>query len=111
MVTFARMRKNYKYPQTDMYSAIERCHNEGITYSQYCKQAGIHYATFKYWINKYHRERSVSEAPTKASFVPVHIQAEVNTTDRFTITFPGGIRVDCPSTTPVSYLSALIKAQ
>jgi transposase-like protein len=105
------MRKNQKYTQAEMYSAIERCHKEDITYSQYCNQAGIHYATFKYWTKKYQRERAARKTIAKASFVPVHLQAEVNTPDRFTITFPGGVRIDCPSTTPVSYMSAPIKAQ
>jgi transposase-like protein len=105
------MRKNQKYSRAEMYSAIEQCSNEDITYSHYCNQTGIPYATFKYWIKKYQRERTTRETTTKASFVPVHVQSENNTTDRFTITFPGGVRIDCPSTTPVGYLSALIKAQ
>jgi transposase-like protein len=105
------MRKTQKYTQAEMYTAIERCHSEDVTYSQYCNQAGIHYATFKYWTKKYQRERTARGTTTKASFVPVHVQAENNSTDRFTITYPGGVRIDCPFTTPVGCLSALIKAQ
>jgi hypothetical protein len=71
IVIFACMRKkNQKYTQAEMYTAIERCHSEDITYSQYCNQAGIHYATFKYWTKKYQQERTARGTTAKAPFVP-----------------------------------------
>jgi transposase-like protein len=98
------MRKNQRYPQAEMYAAIERCHQENISYAQYCIQAGIHYATFKYWTKKYHREQTTPEA----SFLPVQVTPEKNKAG-FIITFPNGTRLECPPNIPISTITALLK--
>jgi transposase-like protein len=100
------MRKHQRYSQEEMYAAIEHCHKDNISYAEYCANAGIHYATFKYWIKKYHRE----QPSPKTSFLPVHVAPESNLRSNFTITFPNGTRLDCPSTTPTEQLAALIKS-
>ncbi len=101
------MRKNQKYRQEDMYAAIRRCEIEGITYAHYCKTAGIHYATFKHWIEKYNKE-NICEAPAK-SFYPVQVSSPAEISDHITITTTNGTRIECPLEISEAQLSVMLK--
>ena len=106
------MRRNQRYTQKEMYSAIERCHVEGLSYSSYCKESGIHYATFKYWTKKYDKEKAgVVDKPKGATFLPVKVSSVVSASATIVITYPNGIRIDCPINTPTEQLTALVNHQ
>lgn len=99
------MRKNQKYTQTEMFSAIERCRKEKIQYSKFCKESGIPYASLKYWIDKYNLEQIKRNKP-EASFVPVRVpdvpSGHTESPENIMIAYPNGIKVSCPvSVTPV----------
>lgn len=85
-----------------MYSSIERCHNQGVSYSEHCSQTGIHYATFNYWIKKYRRAQAKQETGNTPTFLPLHVEACPKTTSSFIITYPSGTSLECPSDTPVA---------
>ena len=108
------MRKNQKYTQEEMFAAIKQCQSNNISYSQYCNSAGIHYATFKYWVNKYSREQSSQSLVQSPSFIPVTLNCtEEPSAARKTITIhhANGIRIECPVDTPIAQLSVLLKNQ
>jgi hypothetical protein len=101
------MRKNQKYTQGQMYKAIEQCKQECQSHMQYCNSVGIPYQTFKYWVNKYNREKD-AEKPKSSTFLPLQVSQPVtfgqsgDSPEFITISYPNGIQVSCPvSVSPI----------
>jgi transposase-like protein len=108
------MKKNQKHTQEEMNKAIEHCHKEGLSYMQYCKQAGIHYHSFRYWVKKYQKEKggSLNDVP---GFLPIEVTASIpfvepgHKTKELDIKYPNGIQVTCPVNVPAIVLKTLLK--
>jgi transposase-like protein len=107
------MKQNQKYTQEEMFEAIERCKKEGLGHTKYCKQSGIHYQTFRYWLKKYQKEKS--QRKIRTGFVPVEISTPVTNRPskenaaNITIAYPNGLLVNCPATISSELLRTLIK--
>ena len=96
------MKKNQKYTPEEMYLAIELRNESGLSQQKYCRQNGIAYNTFKYWVKKYNGEKK----PVKPTQVRTFLPVQVNTTteahllghsnNEITITYPNGIEIKCP---------------
>jgi len=109
------MKKNQKYTQEEMYMAIELWKESGISQKNYCIQNNLSLNTFKYWLNKYYKDRHGSKPGASKSFIPVHIPQTITThipeshTMMITINYPNGVVVNCPSATSIEQLRELIK--
>ncbi|QQS49724.1 MAG: hypothetical protein IPM71_14330 [Bacteroidota bacterium] len=109
------MRKNQKYTQEEMYMAIELWKESGISQKNYCNQNHLSYSTFKYWFNKYQKDRHGKKPGSTKSFIPVHIPQTITThlpesnTGMISISYPNGVVVNCPTTTSIEQLRGLIK--
>jgi hypothetical protein len=103
------MRKNQKYSQEQMFSAIESCLRDGISPKEYCREKHIPYPSFQYWLRKYRKEQiNQNQKPTEG-FLPVRIEGSpLSGSDELTIQYPSGIQVRCPLNTPVHLLQSLI---
>lgn len=107
------MRKNQKHTRAQMFRGIEQCKEAGCSHMQYCKQEGIPYQTFKYWVKKYHRERNTGK-PKEPTFVPVQVAMPVHQHQAgkepgcITIIYPNGIQVNCPVGIPSALLKTLL---
>lgn len=108
------MRKNQKYTQEEMYMAIELWKESGISQKNYCKQNNLSYNTFKYWLNKYHKDRQGRKSGSSKSFIPVHIPQTVTAhipepnTGMISINYPNGVVLNCPVDISVEQLRGLI---
>jgi len=97
------MRKNQRYSKEQMYHAIEKWQQSGLSQYQFCKREALSKSTFGYWLKKYKQEKadlgSLSIKPDKA-FLPVEISTSPEptgiNTGHITITYPNGIQVSCP---------------
>jgi len=108
------MKKNQKYTKEEMYLAIELWQESKKTKAEYCRQNKISGDTFKYWYNKYRKEKAIQEPVKTHSFIPVDITKPENTPESannitcITITYPTGVQVTCPTGIGVQQLKALI---
>jgi hypothetical protein len=73
------MKKNQKYTKVEMYLAIELWKESKKTKAEYCRQNKISGDTFKYWYNKYRKEKAIQEPVKTPSFIPVDITKPENT--------------------------------
>jgi transposase-like protein len=109
------MRKNQKYTQEEMYIAIELWKESGLSQKKYCKQNHLSLSTFRYWQKKYQKDKSGNDHNTVQSFIPVHIPQSIDTSiqvvnpEYITITYPNGIKVNCPVSIHIEQLHTLIK--
>jgi len=65
------MKKNQKYTQEEMYLAIALRNESGLSQQKYCRQNGIAYNTFKYWVKKYNGEKKPVKPTQETTFLPV----------------------------------------
>jgi transposase-like protein len=103
------MRKNQKYSQEEMFSAIENCQRDGISTKEYCREKQIPYPSFQYWLRKYRKELINQNPKPTEGFLPVRIEdTPISGSNQLTIQYPNGIQVRCPLNTPVHLLQSLI---
>jgi hypothetical protein len=109
------MRKNQKYTLEEMYLAIELLKESALSQKKYCKQSHISPSTFRYWQKKYQKEKCGLAKNQIQSFIPVHIPNSIDTIaqvvnpEHITISYPNGIRVNCPVNISDEKLQTLIK--
>ena len=109
------MKKNQKYTQKQMYTAIESWKASELSQARFSKENGFSRDTFKYWLKKYRIEKGIGNTLLPGPFIPVEINSLsspaclTNQEREITITYPNGIKVTCPSTIGIDQLRELIK--
>ena len=100
------MRANQKYIKEEMYMAIELWKESGQSQTAYCKANNLSRNTFKYWINKYNKEKSRPAPVTKDNFVHLEVSNHAApskdpvSTKHISISYPNGAMVTCPIDIP-----------
>ena len=110
------MRKNQKYSKEQMYLAIEKWQESGLSQVKFCKQEELSAKVFCYWLRKYRSEKvSAVPANNTSAFIPVSLSGTGNNVrvlqpgQRIELFFPNGVRLNCPVGIEVSQLKTLIK--
>ncbi|MFV0266570.1 MAG: IS66 family insertion sequence element accessory protein TnpA, partial [Draconibacterium sp.] len=67
-----RMRKNQRNRKDEMYLAVEKWRESGLSQRKFCKREKLALQTFGYWFRKYRNEK---HRPTKSceTFIPVEV--------------------------------------
>ena len=98
-----------------MFAHIEACKNGNKPQKDYCKQQGIAYSTFQYWVKKYRKEVSEKEVIDRPTgFIPVKVQSEPEVLPRGSAVnqlhflYPNGIQVLCSESVNPDVLKTLI---
>lgn len=109
------MRKNQKYSKDEMYLAIAKWRESGLSQSKFCIQEKISLQAFGYWYRKYKQEkgllpnRGLKESET---FIPVELSPTVHaaavTLGDINVTFPNGVQVNCSAGIDIQQLKTLI---
>ncbi len=107
------MRKYQRHNQAEMFSHIENCKQTGQTQKAYCKQNGLAYSTFHYWVIKYRKEVSGKQLTDRpAGFIPVKVQSEPEVSgsddNQLHFLYPNGIQVMCSERISSEVLKTLI---
>ena len=109
------MKNNQKYTQEEMYLAIELWKESGLSQEHFCQQEKISSSTFSYWLRKYRQEKEASASKSN-SFVPVELSPPASSIEdsseapvNILISYPNGIRVNCPESISTEKLIELIK--
>ena len=83
----------------------------GQTKKDYCKHHQISYYRFKYWCNQlgYVKKRATPEK-TKSDFITLKPTDTIESQENIiTITYPNGVHLNIPATSPVEKLTRLIR--
>jgi hypothetical protein len=111
------MRKNQKHSKENMYLAIERWQESGLTQTKFCTVEKLSVKVFSYWLRKYRQEEGLSVHPgekTAESFIPLKVSAPVPqgnvcpSSGQIDISFPNGVQVSCPVGIDITQLKTLI---
>ena len=112
------MRKNQKFSQEEMYLAVEKWQESGLSQSKFCKEERITFHIFKYWHKKFIKEKGQSKVAKKKSakkFIPVKIEKTPNPfckdKDFIEIIYPNGVQLSCPVSMDVQQIRTLINFQ
>jgi transposase-like protein len=111
------MKQNQRYTQEEMYPVIENWQESHMTKTQFCREKGIAYHVFKYWLDKYQRGQATKSPQKEKTFLPVKVSPpELQYETRFqpnnhliNITYPNGVKLTCPVDIDQSQLRTLIK--
>lgn len=94
-----------------MRKLYDQWHAQGISKQAFCKQNGIVYHTFNYWVKKFGKENLIAAAPTRG-FSQISIQepelSEQNQHVLAAITFPSGARMELFGPLDASFVKKLI---
>lgn len=108
------MQEKRRYSQEEIHLAIEMWQESGLTQQQFCGREKLSVKTFGNWLKKYREEEGGKEPGVEASntFIPVELPGTVGLppagASQIEITYPGGIRVTCPSNIGIQQLKTLI---
>lgn len=108
------MRKNQKYTQEEMYTAIELWKESGKAQKRFCQENNLSFSTFNYWQRKYKKDISTDVPRLSRSFIPIHIPQANNNKLNGThpmdilIIYPNGVKVSCPQDIRIEQLRTLI---
>ena len=109
------MRANQKYSKEEMYLAIELWKESSQNQAAYCKANKLSRNTFKYWINKYNKEKPKPHQKVKDNFVQLEVEKSVVPIEKpvdfnnISISYPNGTTVTCPVDISPAQLIALVK--
>lgn|SRR5690606_36571421 len=95
------------HSEASMLALISQWQSSGISQNIFCKQQGLPYSVFQYWLKKF---RKSSEEP-KSGFLEMKIPEEVISSETKTeieIIFPSGARVVFKSQPETSFLRSLV---
>ena len=107
------MRKNQKNSKEDMYTTIEGWLSSGQSQYKISKELGISRNTFKYWLNKYRKEKDKWQSKT-GPFIPIQVSTIPKPvfhgigTGMITIIYPNGVQLSCPANISIQQLRTLI---
>lgn len=95
---------------------VEAFRLSGLTQKAWCELHGVGLSKLSYWIAKVKKSTSASgqdhdQAHTDAGFAPIQMDGfPVNPQGKvLTITFPNGVRLECPASMPISQIQVLIQ--
>ena len=98
-----------------MSKAIELWKASGLTQVKFCAHEKLSVKTFGYWIRKYKKEKghpAVLEKGGHQKFIPVKVPQLNNNNipgdSRIDISFPNGVRLNCPAGIDIQQLKTLI---
>ena len=106
-----------------MFAVIEKYLTSGLSQIAFCKQAGLPYSRFNYWLKQYRLREALSQQvptpvhtttnETPADFIPLRITpAKISTpSPTCAIEFPSGIVVRFQGPVDPAVLAQLIRAE
>ncbi len=104
------MKTNTTHSREDIYPAIERWQQSGLSQHEFCQVEGFSYSRFNYWVRKYRKE---NDGSSLNNFIPIHLaslnKASRSDNDVIRITYPNGVKVECSVNIERVHLQALIK--
>ena len=93
-----------------MYELVEQWRSSGQSQTCWCRSHGIARSTFGRWRQKYDQDHgqevsSQEESFSSAGFVSIEVPGSAPC---FQLTYPNGVQLQCPSSTSLAQLRALI---
>ncbi len=94
-----------------MYALVGRWQKSGLSKKAFSQKEGITYESFRYWVKKHSKESSITrEGYNTPGFVPLQVKPSMDIIpSNIEITYPNGIKVNCPSTIGLGPLKMLIR--
>lgn len=89
--------------QEKMFSLINRWQSSGLSRKAFCERENISYQRLGYWHKKYQQSAEQSNG-----FMDVEVSSGPNM-GGYTLQFPNGVVLHCPSTIPASTLKSLLR--
>lgn len=89
-----------------MYALIDRWRNIDETQQAICKEAGISFQTFRYWLKKQNARRDLFKETGR--FIPVKIDPTSHF-EELQIQYPNGVKISCPGSISANQIKELIK--
>jgi hypothetical protein len=94
-----------------MFSLVEECHHCTLTRKEFCKQHSISHNCFYYWQKKYRQQNQPKEIP--AGFIRIGTRNGHNrwpvAGQPVVLTYPNGVSLQIPASTPLSVIGSLLR--
>lgn len=96
-----------------MFSVIENWQQSHQSQYKFCKDQKLSLSTFQYWLKKYRNSQENTQIKTSLShqrFLTLEVSEveQAQSAENFTICYPNGVQLSCPSTTNTQTLRNLI---
>src|SRR5262245_59045737 len=79
----------------EMFAKIERFLASALSQTEFCRQEGLVYWTFRYWLKKYHLKEALLRPPAEipAGFIPLRVVTTetVSPSSTCVIEYPSGL--------------------
>jgi hypothetical protein len=99
----------------EMFERVERFLASGLSQTEFCREEGLRYNPFRYWLKKYQLQGALSSSAiaTSADFIPLRITPAEPAAPSSTceIEFPSGVVVRFQGTVDPAVLAQLIRAE
>ena len=104
------MKRNQKHTLESMAKHFGAYKQSNLSQEQYCKQNGLAYSTFQYWLKKLKGQDN-----PQPGFISVKVRPESNLeikseTNQLHFCFPNGVQMRCPDTINLNLLKQLINS-
>ena len=94
-----------------MYDLVEQWLSSGQSQNAWCREQGVARSTFGRWRQKYEQDHGGAGSPNDLSSYtsPGFVSIEVpGSGQRYQVTYPNGVQLQCPSETSLADLRSLI---
>jgi len=100
-----------------MYSLVQEWESSGQTQQAFCEEKELNFSTFQYWRVKYkknrrgsyNKERRTGETAVRSKFIEFDIPVSSVTDKTYSICYPNGVRLECPSGISFEEVAHLIR--
>jgi hypothetical protein len=97
-----------------MFERVERFLVSGLSQSEFCRQEGLGYHRFRYWLKKYHLKAALPSPAVEvpADFIPLRVVPAEPTapSPACVIEYPSGVVVRLPGPLDATLVAQLIHA-
>ena len=89
-----------------MYELLGTWEQSGQSRAAFCKEAGLSYSLFQYWLGRYRREK---QSPSEIGFTEVKGEPELAAANFIRIRHPNGILLEIDRSVSTSYIRELLQ--
>jgi hypothetical protein len=107
-------RHNESSHASEMFEKVKNFLASELSQTEFCKQQGLAYWTFRYWLKKYQirQQHPLPSSDTSQGFIPLRLQPPEPTSSQFpscVIEFPNGVTVRLSGSIDPALLCELIR--